>query len=66
MTRMHSYPEFTLLRSRMRQLVGEGKFPGIATLIWRAGEVISFDAVGCGDMFGTPRCAGKQFFVLRP
>jgi CubicO group peptidase (beta-lactamase class C family) len=42
--------DFTLLRSRMRQFVDQGKYPGIATLIWQAGEVISFDAVGWGDM----------------
>ena len=45
-----SYLDFTLLRSRMRQFVDQGKFPGISTLVWRSGEVIAFDAVGWSDM----------------
>lgn len=42
--------DFGLLRSRMRQFVEQGKFPGICTLVWRAGEIVAFDAVGWSDM----------------
>lgn len=41
---------FALLRSRMRQLVDRGRFPGIGTLIWHAGQVIEFDTVGWRDV----------------
>jgi CubicO group peptidase (beta-lactamase class C family) len=42
--------EFALLRSRMRQLVDQGKFAGIATLVWQDGEVIALDMVGQRDL----------------
>jgi CubicO group peptidase (beta-lactamase class C family) len=43
-------PEFTLLQSRMRTIVAQGKFAGICTLVWQGGEVIHFDATGWRDM----------------
>jgi CubicO group peptidase (beta-lactamase class C family) len=42
--------EFALLQSRMRQLVDQGAFPGIATLVWQDGEIIALDMVGQRDL----------------
>ncbi len=38
------------LSSRMRSLVEQGKFPGIATLVWKDGSIVSLDTVGQRDL----------------
>lgn len=39
-----------LLRSRMQKFVEQGKYPGILALVWRAGKVVSCEAVGTCDL----------------
>ncbi len=43
-------PSSSLIQLRMREFVAQGKFPGIATLVWHQGEVVSFDATGWRNM----------------
>jgi CubicO group peptidase (beta-lactamase class C family) len=43
-------PKFNLIYLRMREFVAQGKFPGIATLVWHRGEVVSFHATGWRNM----------------
>jgi len=43
-------PLFALLHSRMRRFVDEGRFPGVATLVWRAGEILTLDVAGWRDL----------------
>ena len=42
--------DFSLLRSRMKQFVDEGKYPGIVAVIAQGDEVAAYEAVGWHDV----------------
>jgi len=47
-----SRPEFAGLQRRMEALAGAGRFAGVASLVWRAGETLHVHAAGWRDLAG--------------